>query len=92
MSRDELVAEVAALRQRVAALEKTAFAAPEEYVEGWTAAAKVVGVTERTCRRRFAAGDFCQPCKISEIKRADGEHHERLTWRRRDLVAYAEGR
>jgi hypothetical protein len=89
---DELVAELARLKKRVETLEKAAFASAEEYVEGWTRAAKIVGVNERTCKRRSEAGTFPAPCRIDAIKRPDGADHERPTWRRADLVAYAEGR
>lgn len=87
---DRLIAEVAALESRVAALESVG--SRGEYVEGWANAARLLGVNERTCRRRYGAGKFCRPCKIDTIARSDGNYHERPTWRRVDLEAYAEGR
>ena len=87
-----LTVELARLKKRVETLEAAAFASAEEYVEGWTSAARIIGVNARTCKRRLAAGDLPAPCKLTALPRADGDDHERMTWRRADLVAYAEGR
>lgn len=91
MSSDQLIAEFARLKARVEVLERAAFASAEEYVEGWTRAARIVGVNARTCKRRLDAGDFPAPCKLTTLARVAGDH-ERPSWRRADLVAYAEGR
>lgn len=93
LARVELLeSEVARLRVRVVALERVAFASPSEYVEGWTGAAKIVGVNERTCRRRTEAGTFPMPCRVDVITRTGGPDQKRPVWRRCDLEAYAEGR
>lgn len=92
MSTDLLTAELARLKSRVEALEAAAFASADEYVEGWTRAARIVGVNARTCKRRYAAGDFPTPCKLTPLPRTAGGDHERPSWRRADLVAYAEGK
>lgn len=87
-----IAAEVARLKQRVDVLEKAAFSSPSEHVEGWTGAAKLLGVTERTVRRRYEAGTLPKPCRFDVIKRTDGPDHERPVWKRADLLAYAEGK
>lgn len=92
MSTDEMVAKLARLTARVEALEHAAFAKVDEYVEGWSNAARVVGRSAATCKRRYNAGNFPRPCRIETIARADQKDHERPTWRRADLVAYAEGK
>ena len=101
LSVDRLIVEIARLKLRVDELEKAAFSAPDEYVEGWTRAAKLVGLSSMTCKRRYAAGDFPKPCKMTTIERAPteivpgrviGARFEKLTWKRADLVSYAEGR
>lgn len=89
---DQLVAEIARLKARVETLENAAFATGDEYVEGWTRAAEIVGVSALTCKRRSLAGNFPAPCRRVEIPRTDGDAHEKLSWRRADLVAYAEGK
>jgi hypothetical protein len=91
MNADLMIAELAQLKRRVEALERVAFAAPDSYVEGWGAAARLVGVHVITCRRRFREGVFPQPCRQTTIARSTGEV-TKPTWRRADLVAYAEGR
>jgi hypothetical protein len=87
-----LAVELARLEKRVAALEKAAYSEPSAYVEGWTRAAKVVGVHERTCKYRAARGQFPRPCRTITIERADGKDHERPVWRREELIAYGEGK
>jgi hypothetical protein len=88
---DQLIAELARLKQRVDDLEKAAFT-DDSYVEGWSRAAKIVGVNAITCKRRYESGDFPKPCRIDTINRSSGEPHERPTWRKADLIAYAEGK
>lgn len=87
---DQLVAEVAFLKERVNVLEKISYATAGEYVEGWTSAARMLGVNERTCKRRHEASAFPEPCGWVKVERGQGVDHERPRWRRRDLVAYAE--
>lgn len=91
VSLDLLVAEIAQLKERVASLERAAFGAGSEYVEGWPRAARIVGVTVMTCRSRAASGLFPKPCRIEPFARADGRVFGKPVWRRADLVAYAEG-
>ena len=92
MNTEQFIVELARLTSRVETLEAAAFASVDEYVEGWTRAARIVGVNERTCKRRSAAGDFPLPCRLLTLPRADGVDHARPSWRRSDLVAYAEGK
>jgi len=88
----DFILEIARLKDRVAALEKSAFSAPGEFVEGWTRAGKVVGITAKTCQNRLRDGEFPSPCRIDVLPRTAGPSHERPVWRHADLVAYAEGR
>lgn len=87
---DQLISEIAFLKERVKVLEETAYSAQSDYVEGWTEAAKLLGVSQRTCKRRHEDGQFPKPCGMVEIERADGKTHESPRWRRADLVRYAE--
>lgn len=89
---DLVVAEIASLKQRVADLEKAAFAEPSEYVEGWSHAAKIVGVSVMTCRKRSDLGEFPKPCRTVPFYRKSGDTFHKPVWRRNDLIAYAEGR
>lgn len=91
MTDDLVIAELAQLKRRVEALERIAFGASDTYVEGWGAAARIVGVHAVTCRRRLQEGVFPAPCRLTTIARRTGEL-TKPTWRRADLVAYAEGR
>lgn len=91
MTDDLVIAELAQLKRRVEALERIAFGAPDTYVEGWGAAARIVGVHAVTCRRRLREGIFPAPCRLTTITRKTGEL-TKPTWRRADLVAYAEGK
>lgn len=84
--------DFARLKDRVAQLEKHTYSEPGEFVEGWSAAAKLIGVHERTVHRRVESGSFPTPCRIVTIERKDGDHHEHPVWRRKDLLAYAEGK
>ena len=87
-----LMVEVARLKERVADLEKTAYSVRSEFVEGWTRAGELIGVSEKTCKRRAKLGQFPRPCRTIILERANGKDHERPAWRRADLVAYAEGK
>lgn len=64
----------------------------QEYVEGWAQAAKLLGITDETARRRAAAGKFPKPCRVEHIVREGGKTHDKPTFRIADLRAYAEGR
>ena len=92
MSTDQLIAELARLKSRVEVLESAAFASADEYVEGWTRAARIVGVTVMTCTKRAKAGEFPRPCRTEPFNRANGQVFSKPVWRRADLVAYAEGK
>jgi hypothetical protein len=94
VSLDLLVAEIAQLKERVASLERAAFGAGSEYVETWSRAAALLGIDEKTAKRRHAAGEFPDPCRLTRVTRgaAGGGSYDVPTWRRADLVAYAEGR
>ena len=85
----QLIAEVARLKARVERLEKTA---TDEFIEGWANAARVLGVTDKTCMNRYARGDFPKPCRTHDFTRADGTVYSKPTWRRADLIAYAVGK
>lgn len=89
---DQFISEFVSLKQRVADLEKAAYSEASEYVEGWSNAAKLLGVSNLTCMKRARLGKLPKPCRVDRIERADGKVHCKLTWRRSDLVAYAEGR
>lgn len=89
---DELVAEIARLKRRMDALEEAAFAKADEYVVGLSNVARVVGLNVRTCQRRLAAGDFPPPCKVASMAPSAVGERVKQTWRRADLIAYAEGR
>lgn len=89
-SADQLISEIAFLKERVQALEKSAFSEPSGYVEGWTEVARFLGVGEKTCRRRREAGQLPEPCGVVTLERESGRTHESPRWRRLDLVRYAE--
>lgn len=88
----DLTAEVARLKERVKVLEQVAFAAPSEYIEGWSAVAAFLGIAERTCRDRLERGELPQPCNVTPCARTDGRAYSKPRWRRKDIVAYAEGK
>lgn len=83
---DLITVELARLKQRVEDLEKAAYSEPSTFVEGWTRAARIVGVSEATARRRERLGQFPARCRTITIDRTDGKDHERPVWRRKDLV------
>ncbi len=85
---DRLIAEVARLKARVDVVEASTFGMPDNYVEGWSRAGKLLGIRGRTCKNRWKSGDFPQPCKFTTL----GNGRDKPTWRRSDLVAYAEGK
>ena len=86
---DQLVAEIALLKQRVETLEQAAYSTASEYVEGWTDAARLLGVSDQTCMNRYRDGRFPEPCGEVEYVRR-GKPYLLPRWRRADLVRYAE--
>ena len=89
---DKFMSEFVRLKKRVEDLEKAAFSQASEYIEGWTNAAKLLGISNETAMKRAKVGEFPVPCRNDPFKRGDGQTYSKPTWRRADLVAYAEGR
>lgn len=87
-----LIAEVARLKQRVEAIEASQAHSVSEYVEGWSRAAKFLGVSVDTCMSRAKAGEFPKPCRTRPFPRANGETFFKPTWKAIDLRKYQEGR
>lgn len=86
---DQLIAEIAFLKERVKALEESAFSAQSDYVEGWAEVARVLGISDQTAVNRHKSGAFPEPCGEVEYTRG-GKTYTIPRWRRADLVRYAE--
>lgn len=88
---DVLIAEVARLKERVKVLEQSRHLPSPEYIEGWAAVAVVLGITDQTAMNRLGRGEFPAPC--GRLRYAcDGKVFTKPRWRRKDIVAYAEGK
>jgi hypothetical protein len=90
MTPTEFEATIVRLETRIAALERAlrTRGPAQQYVEGWSRAAQILGISVPTLKAR--SEEMPKPVR-QRVHVRSGEPYVRPVWLRSDLVAYTEG-